>query len=239
MIHIALAEMYVSCNEAPWRYSKWQEVTGIHHGLFPVEDGLLPLDWTRQVAEEISSYFRAYALRPTPIDRASFSTSPNAKQLPGRDRWVEFCDKIWQMCDIHSRIASILIENNHHIISAQRTEDWPFSSFFIPEVLRSVQVDLFGIDDIGQGDPSLVVIISETWIHLRTLHKRCRFGVKISKRAALKALDGTWNSYPFYAMLKFLRSARKESSYEGKNKGCSFQSSLLEGSLPRACINGG
>ena len=200
--------MYVSCNEAPWRYSKWQEVTGIRHGLFPVEDGLLPLDWTRQVADEISSYFRAYALRPTPIARATFSASPNAKQFPGRDRWVEFCDKIWQTCDIHSRIAPILIENNHHIFSAQRTEDWPSSSFFIPEVLGSVWVDLFGIDDISHLDQyhhlgsSLVVIISETWIHLRTLYRRGRIGVKISKRAALKALDGTWNFIPILCNAK-------------------------------------
>jgi TATA-binding protein-associated factor len=237
--HAVLAEMYVSCNEAPWHYPRWQELTGIRHGLFPAEDSLLPFDWTREVANSIHSYLDVFSKKGTQQARAK---SSKAMKLPGRTLWVQFCVKIWDLLEIHSRISLTLAENMHHITSVQHTPNWPFSSFYNPEVLGSVGVELFGVDaldDIARRDlklgSSLVLIISNTWINLRILHEGARNAAFHMKRAAVKSFKGKGRglSNSFGAMLNFIRS-RGRGANNDKSKCCPCRSRPLEGSLPRA-----
>ena len=58
-IHSTLTQMYFAKEHASalWDYPVWQELTGVHHGLFPADNNKLPAGWTRQTATDITSYF--------------------------------------------------------------------------------------------------------------------------------------------------------------------------------------
>ena len=52
----------------PWNWPIWQDLTCIHHGLFPADDANLLYGWTRQNASDVKAFFNVYDWIPVHQD---------------------------------------------------------------------------------------------------------------------------------------------------------------------------
>ena len=199
-VHYVLTEMYVSCNEAPWGFPTWQELTSVRHGLFPDDDRQLPAGWTRQTAVEISSYFSQFRARLAEEERATFSKADDG--LPGRRAWRNWVTKLWKDARIHAKIIEVLSsENLHPYRLAQATITWPDANTWVPLAVDPVGLALFGEECYGGGvervNHSLrnltKMLITRTWILLNNGLTRCKKKIQDQESEAMKAFEGSYN----------------------------------------------
>ena len=145
----ALVKLY-SFNGAPWQWPIWQERTGIYHGLFPQDDSHLPKGWTRKNAVDVQSYFRAYQLLPNEEKKLTFSSkTKGSSEYPGRDFWNGFIAKKWDSWNIHTAIIAELKEFDIHPLDILISENnidapWPSADMYLPIILDSLALKLFG-----------------------------------------------------------------------------------------------
>ena len=179
-VHSALTEMYYDLKGAPWHFSVWKEVTGVHHGLFSEDDDKLPEGWTRQTAIDISSYFdqyRAISTTPERIKFASQGPKKDVQLVPGRKAWRDWVTKLWKRCNIHNKIIDILMAENLHpfyIIAQDPSAGWPDAHYWISGAIDPVGTSLFGEDAWFPGfdrlhaklRPAMQEVIQRTWIVL-------------------------------------------------------------------------
>src|SRR6266705_3926126 len=131
--------------DMPWGFPRWQEITDIHHGLFPEDDRLLPkigkaVVWTRRDAQDVHSFFEQYRALSTDADRAKFVAQSRGAVLPGRSIWLKFVTKGWARWNIHSRIINQFNLHNIHPLKLMLAEDtitdWPLATLYRSEERR-------------------------------------------------------------------------------------------------------
>ncbi|KAF5370979.1 hypothetical protein D9615_010044 [Tricholomella constricta] len=142
---------------APWEWPAWQDRTGVLHGLFPEDDKHLPYGWTRQNAIDIQSYFRAYHLLPTEEKKMAFAAKTKGGSAhPGRELWNNWVMRRWNAWGIHDIVVQELKEAEIHPLNIIVRENdpsapWPTSDFYIPMILDSLALRLFGEEAFPSG----------------------------------------------------------------------------------------
>lgn len=144
-------------NGAPWEWPTWQERTGIKHGLFPADDGHLPPGWTRKDATDVHSYFRAYIELGSEAKKIQFATKSRGNSShPGRDAWNSFVARQWPRWGVHDAIVGELKDSDVHPMMIVIREDningqWPNADYYVPKILDSLGMRLFGEDAFPDG----------------------------------------------------------------------------------------
>jgi hypothetical protein len=136
----------------PWNWLTWQNITGVKHGLFPIDDALLPKGWTRQDALNIRSFFDQYNLQPNEDQKIKFTSSSN-KLILGRTKWCSWVSSNWETWDVHAQIVEGLRQHSIHpisfIVTSGDMDTWPNSSHYIPIALDTIGLSLFGPEPFG------------------------------------------------------------------------------------------
>lgn len=191
-------------NGAPWCWNTWKNITGIHDGIFPPDDALLPKGLTRKDVIDIQSYFVQYDGLPTEEAKIKFSASKGIP-IPGRSKWREWITTGWRVWRIHSRITDVLSSEDLHplTIMANNSKEsneppsWPQGDVYIPLVVDAVAQNLFG-DDCLDGSGRVASqyrtlvqhIVQRTWMNISKQSTRNRNRLEVLENAATKAFDG-------------------------------------------------
>ncbi|KAF6745335.1 P-loop containing nucleoside triphosphate hydrolase protein, partial [Ephemerocybe angulata] len=202
-VHYSLFKLFVTCNEAPWCFPTWQEITGVDYGLFPQDDELLPLTWNRDMADDIARYFDALQAKATEDDRVKFSAVQRKvgnDNTPGRALWRKYItdnyDKRW---NIHTRIANVLTDVGIHpsqLMAAQGDfTDFPAAHSYLPVALDPIALALFGHESFDKAGhlrkdlrESTLMLGQRTWDHLRKINQREWKHLEKAEAAMEKAL---------------------------------------------------
>jgi hypothetical protein len=164
---------------APWIFSRWQEITGIIHGLFPSDDALLPRGLNRQDSNDIRAYFQHYkSIRDEESKKKFLGGTRPGLHFPGRKKWNAFVNKHWEKWGIHDLIVKSLKESHTHpidiIIQCGTLEMWPDAGTYLPMAIDMVGVSLFGLDAFGNRDllpeelrRRVTVFCQRTWTRIR------------------------------------------------------------------------
>lgn len=188
----------------PWDTSVWQAITGVKHGLFPKDHKHLPKGWTPADARNIKSYFDQYMAKPTEESMIAFSSQRGGAALPGRKKWRDWINSIWNSAKIHERIIAVITANNCHPLTFQTddTTAWPLGATWLPLCLDAIGVDLFGeecLDNFGRLRENLRIptqaMAQRTWTNLVKRLARCRKRSAIIEQEAMEAFDGNSFSY--------------------------------------------
>ncbi|KAF9441652.1 hypothetical protein P691DRAFT_683240 [Macrolepiota fuliginosa MF-IS2] len=147
-------------NGAPWEWSVWQELTGIRHGLFPSEDKKLPPGWTRKDASDVWSYFLAYNNLDTEEQKIRFATRTKGNSsYPGRVIWNSFVSRNWSRWGVNTLVVEELRAWDVHPVSILVRENinssWPCADFYIPMILDTLGMKLFGEEAFPSGSEVL------------------------------------------------------------------------------------
>lgn len=176
----ALIKLF-SLNGAPWCWTAWQDITGIKYGLFPEEDQHLPPGWTRQNAIDVKSYFTAYMRQPTEEQKIAFAVnSKGVSSFPGREFWNAFVLRTWNSWGVHSIVADELRQHDIHPLNILIRENdihaaWPTADMYIPVILDSVALRIFGEEAFPEGVEVLTtelrkclqIICQRSWSSIR------------------------------------------------------------------------
>ncbi|CAA7262761.1 unnamed protein product [Cyclocybe aegerita] len=73
---------------APWKFSAWQDITDICHGLFLEDDSQLPEGWTQQTATQIAKYFDLYNAKLTKDTKIKFVCQKKDVTVPGHAKMM-------------------------------------------------------------------------------------------------------------------------------------------------------
>ncbi|KAF5347355.1 hypothetical protein D9756_010004 [Leucocoprinus leucothites] len=190
---------------APWRWTRWQELTGIQHGLFPYDDAQLPSGWTRENANEVNSYFRAYQNIEGEDARNKFVIGRGQSKYPGRTFWRKWIKKQWAAWNIHSIIVNELKEADihpHAILIRENDPDlaWPNANEYVTIVLDPLGLTLFGEEAFPEGSDILLtnirnclkVLVQKSWADIRSQLRTFKAKAahqEASVQAAFKALE--------------------------------------------------
>ena len=206
-IHCILTKMYYDCNEAPWNFDTWKELTGVRHGLFPKDDEQLPANWTRQTSNEIGSYFDQFRALRTEDQKSKFSSANgNSQMVPGRQAWRDWVTKGWKKWKIHNRIIDVLLaEELHPYTLAAETNSWPDATQWVPLAIDPVGTALFGEQCYSPGKervdpalrPTIGALITRTWIALYISFNRSKARIDLLESEAIKAFEGSCVSFFF------------------------------------------
>ncbi|KAG6871948.1 hypothetical protein C0995_014639 [Termitomyces sp. Mi166 len=146
-----------------WTWPVWQEITGIHHGLFPNDDALLPAGLSRQDAIDIKAYFDAYHAIKSKTKKFAFaSAAKGAPYHPGQPKWNYFVTSRWNSWDVHNKTIKAFRDNGVHPSTLLMNEgnlenkkEWVDSSGYIPLMVDSLGRSLFGDEAFPAGSEFL------------------------------------------------------------------------------------
>lgn len=145
---------------APWKWSAWKDYTGICHGLFLPDDAQLPPGLTCKDILDIASYFCTYKREKTEDDKIAFATKTRGNTThPGHAKWNVFISWNWSCWVIHGLIIAELKDWDIHlqdIFAQERGTAWPNADTYIPMVLDTLGMKLFGNDTFSNGSTSLL-----------------------------------------------------------------------------------
>lgn len=191
-------------NGAPWEWSAWQELTGIRHGLFPPEDKNLPAGWTRKNASDVASYFQDYNALDSEEKKINFATRTKGNSShPGRDIWNSFVAKNWSRWGIHTLVVEELKAWDVHPMSIiareNMTSSWPCSDFYMPMVLDTLGMKVFGDEAFPTGTEvlptdlrrCLQIFAQRSWNTIRNQLTAHRNRSPAVEAAAMAAFAGT------------------------------------------------
>lgn len=201
-----------SLDGAPWQWPAWQERTGIYHGLFPDDDSHLPKGWTRKNAIDVQSYFRAYQLLPTEDKKIAFAANAKgASSYPGREFWNSFVSRRWDSWNIHTAVIEELKEFDIHpldILIAENNIDapWPAAEMYLPMILDSLALKLFGEEAFTGRALVLGPVLRESfrgipqrsWNTIRTQVQSMKKSPSDIEASALAAFKGRLSFVTFY-----------------------------------------
>jgi hypothetical protein len=199
----ALVKLY-SLNGAPWSWPKWQEITRIHHGLFPDDDQHLPKGWTRKNARDVESYFHAYRLLSSEDKRIAFAVNTKGSSShPGREVWTAFVSNNWRLWGIHNLVVEELREWDVHPLSILVRENdvnapWPTADVYLPMVLDTLALKLFGEEAFPDGASVLTtdlrkclqIFVQRSWNTLRSQISGMKSRRNEIEASALSAFKG-------------------------------------------------
>lgn len=188
---------------APWQWSVWQDRTGIRHGLFPPDDDKLPSGLTREDVTDIASYFNAYNDQPTEDDKIAFATRTRGNSAyPGRAKWNAFVSKNWNRWGVHTLIVDELKEWDIHpqdiVIREHPKVTWPDAGSYVPIILDSLGMKLFGDDAFPAGSErlstdlraALRIFVQRSWGRIRVQVSSLKSRAQIIEDAARDAFKG-------------------------------------------------
>lgn len=202
-VHSALTQMFLE-EGSPWRFPKWQSITGVRNSLFPEDDSLLPTPWTRYDANNVRSYFDQYSKKVKEDDKLKYaSAKAGGTQVPGRDFWRKWVTECWKKWKIHSLIVSVLSSENLHPLTLALSskscslDTWPSATQYVPMAVDPVGRELFGVeclDDFGRVPSELrqttQALIQRTWISLNNQMKRSTKRIGQLETQATDAFNG-------------------------------------------------
>lgn len=205
----ALIKLYF-LNGAPWGWPAWQERTNIPHGLFPANDDDLPPGWTRQSAIDVQSYFTAYNQLSSEGDKIKFAgRTKGGSTYPGRKIWATFVSRNYARWGIHNVIVTELKEWDVHpmtiLIRENKTNDqWPCADFYIPKVIDSLALKLWGYEAFPDGTEVLTtdlrkclqIFVQRSWNTVRVQVSGMRNRQDEVEAAAIAAFKGKSNIFP-------------------------------------------
>lgn len=204
---------------APWKWPTWQERTLILDGLFPEDDSKLPKGFTRQNALDVQSYFRNYHQIPSEDKKIAFAVNAKgASSFPGREFWNSFVFKNWNSWGIHAAVVEELKDMDIHPLDILIRENaldapWPVSDNYLPMILDSLALKLFGEEAFPQGStvlgPSLResvrIIAQRSWNTLRVQVNSLRNRPQEIEAAALAVFKGEF--FPSRSLFPLLTSS--------------------------------
>jgi hypothetical protein len=221
-------------NDAPWNWKNWQDITNVHHGLFPPEDNLLPQGITRRDVEDITSYFDKYGAKSTEDAKIKFASQSKGDHLPGRNKWRDWITAGWKSWNIHGKISEVLIQEQlhpHSIILVEhdetqrnpkpdgkpKTEEIPKAETYIPLSLDAVAQILFGDESLdptgrlsGRYRHVTLQLVQRTWINITKQLKRSQNRLGQLEDAATRAFNGKGSLICWLVVLGFHRRLRHE-----------------------------
>lgn len=191
-------------NGAPWGWPAWQERTGIQHGLFPDGDEQLPPGWTRQDAIDVQSYFNAYNQLSSEGEKIKFATrSRGGSSYPGRTIWNAFVARNYARWGIHNLIVEELKEWDIHPMTVlirenSANDQWPNADFYIPKIVDSLGLKLWGYEAFPDGIEVLTtdlrkclqIFVQRSWNTLRVQVSGMRNRQTEVEAAATAAFNG-------------------------------------------------
>lgn len=223
-IQSAFIKLY-HANGAPWSWKTWKDITGIHDGIFPPDDTLIPKGLTRKDVTDIQSYFAQYEAQPSEDAKIKFAAGSKGNPIPGRTKWRDWMTAGWKAWKIHSRISDMLTTEDLHPLTIMANNDnslpWPQGDLYIPLAVDSVALNLFGeesLDSSGrlaaQFRPITQHIVQRTWINISKQTKRNKVRLVALEDAATKAFNGKRSfSCWFFFFSEFHRHLRHEKSF--------------------------
>lgn len=187
---------------APWNWTTWKNITGIHDGIFPTDDALLPKGITRQDTIDIKSYFDQYQAQPNEDAKIKFAGQNKGNPLPGRVKWREWVTTKWKEWKIHGIITDVLTREGLHPLNIMTIDVrgemiWPNAETYIPLVVDPVAQNLFGDESFDQAcrlsfqyRNVTQQLIQQVWgnIHKQTRRNKNRLGAL--EDAATRAFKG-------------------------------------------------
>jgi len=200
----ALLEIFIAIEGAPWIYPRWQQLTGVHHGLFPDDPKLSPKGLPLEKKAFILSYFTQYANIRKADERQKFASAiKNASSVPGRQIWRDFSTLVVRDSALHRIITQVLTDINLHptiLIEnnpALSFENWPDARGYLPLAVDSVGEALFGpdaFDSLGRLRSELrepvQAIIQRTWNNVKKSLSRGSKRVEKYREDVMKAFNG-------------------------------------------------
>lgn len=192
---------------APWNWQAWQERTGIRHGLFPSDDAKLPSGLTRQKADDIEAYFRAYNQLDTEEKKINFATKTKGNAAyPGRAIWNTFVSKNWNRWGIHGLTVAELKDWDIHpqdIVTRENAKAWPSADSYIPMILDSLGMKLFGEEAFPDGvdrlssdlRACLKILVQRSWNNIRVQISNLKNRAGALESAARDAFKGEGHLY--------------------------------------------
>ncbi|KAJ3963328.1 hypothetical protein EV361DRAFT_957199 [Lentinula raphanica] len=217
----ALIKLYFLGNY-PWDWPIWQDRTGIHHGLFPDDDRLLPAKWTREDANDIKTYFQKFNMIVKDDDKIKFARGgKGAESLPGRKKWIDFVGKNWEKWKVHLSIVECLHRANVHpitlVLQEENLETWPSAECYVPLAVEGVAMELFGIEAFGQANilpmqtrKAVTILIQRSWSRIRKNLANDRTRLSKLEEAAVKAFAALNEGKPTKAkILSTMRAVAK------------------------------
>jgi len=201
-----LASTLVKLHElggAPWQWPTWQDITGIHHGLFPEDDCDLPPGWTRKNAIDVKSYFVAYRQQKTEEQKIAFAVNvKHASKYPGREYWNSWVNRHRNSWGIHTFVVEALREHDVHpltILAEERPSGntWPDALCYIPVAIDTLAANIFGSNAFPDGSARtglelrkcLMMITQTSWNTIRaqvTAKRNRRDEIEAVAKAAFK-----------------------------------------------------
>ncbi|KAF5362324.1 hypothetical protein D9756_002852 [Leucocoprinus leucothites] len=199
----ALIKFYYLEGHPPWCWSKWQDRTGIRHGLFPEDDAKLPEGWSRQDANDVFSYFEAYNRLPTEDAKIKFATRTQGNtHHPGREIWLDFVKEQWAGWRVHDAVITELREWGCHPKSIVRRDrippgSWPDATAYISKILDTLAMRLFGDEAFVDGSEifafeprkALTIFAQRSWNNVRSQVGYMRNQESAKEQAAVTAFQ--------------------------------------------------
>ncbi|KAJ2928163.1 hypothetical protein H1R20_g8938, partial [Candolleomyces eurysporus] len=159
----ALVKLYFALRGAPWNFTRWQEITDVHHGLNPEKDEHLPPQLTRDEVTSILSYFSQYAALGSEDAKIKFASKARKKgkdSVPGRGFWTTWVNKRYNTrWKINGRIAKIFSSLGIHpeqITAEIRESTPPSSASYLPIALDIIGRDIFGPEALDSNQMLLM-----------------------------------------------------------------------------------
>jgi len=98
-----LVKMYYDCPGASWT-STWQDLSGVHYGLFPSDNACLPVGWTHQMAMDIATYFDKFHACKTEAEKMKFASQNKvAETVPSCKAWCDWLTDGWKFWKVHTK----------------------------------------------------------------------------------------------------------------------------------------
>ncbi|RXW11304.1 hypothetical protein EST38_g14551, partial [Candolleomyces aberdarensis] len=173
----ALVKLYFSLRGSPWNFTRWQEITNVHHGLDPEKDEHLPPGLSRSEITSILSYFDQYDALGTEEEKIKFAYKAKKRghdPIPGRAFWTSWVNKRYSTdWKINSRISKILSSLGIHpeqIMAETGDTTPPPNASYLPLVIDIIGRDIFGHEALDSHkrlllrlrEPALI-LAQRTW----------------------------------------------------------------------------
>ncbi|RXW17371.1 hypothetical protein EST38_g8476 [Candolleomyces aberdarensis] len=159
--HSGLLRLYYDIPGAPWKWSRWKEITGVKHGLFPNDDAELPPGWTRDMARAIHSYFEAYRALPSEESKHAFSSGKDQTgDSSGRAQWRSWVVQNWGRWKIQLKIHGAFEDSGclwHQIMVADGLAEFP-KELPLNDASDRIAYTLFGSDGLNMNGKTLYAL---------------------------------------------------------------------------------
>lgn len=194
----ALIKLFFAVPGAPWTFPRWQEITGVDHGLNPKDDNNLPSGLSRADATHVDSYFSRYNAQPSEDDKIKFASTArknNKDPCAGRQIWQTWVNARYSpQWKINSRISKILSSLGLHPqqIMAENGESTPPSSAsYLPLALDAIGLDLFGPEALDNNkrlitklrEPTLILAQCTWRLEIKSMKGRKKRVEKLREKA--------------------------------------------------------